>query len=106
MVRGLPLGSDWMNDMIARLRRDAQLEEAENADAVTDEVALDDAVLAEFYATHTGGWFDAALDVLGEQGQRDATPDPSASVVASTPRPRQRSVIEAFAAPSSVARSA
>jgi hypothetical protein len=95
-----------MNDQIARLRHDAELEETENADTVTGEVALDDAILAEFYATHSGVWFDPALEVLGERGQRNEAPDAGAQVDAATRRARQRSVLEALSAPSSVVRSA
>jgi hypothetical protein len=95
-----------MNDLIARLRRDAQLEETENADTVMGAVSLDDALLSEFYEAREGGWFDAALEALGERGQRDGAAAGEGQVVVPIRRARRWSVAEALAAPASVARSA
>jgi hypothetical protein len=96
-----------MDELIARLRRDAELEEPENGDtAPTGGPDLDDALIAEFYATHEGAWLDAALDALAEHGRQSLGAGRPEQPVARSWQPRQRSVVEALAAPATMARSA
>jgi hypothetical protein len=96
-----------MNELIARLRRDAELEESENGDAApAGGPNVDDALIMEFYATHEGAWFDAALDALAEHGWQGLGADSAGQPAVSSRQPRQRSVVEALAAPATTARSA
>lgn len=94
-----------MDDLIARLRRDAELEEAESIDEGASDAPLDDDLLAAYFDAHPGPWSDAALDWLSRQYEPGAVPVGPVST-ASLPRPVGRTVQEALSGPASLARSA
>jgi hypothetical protein len=95
-----------MDELVTRLRRDAELEEAEAADSNASGDAFDDALLTTYFATHLPTWSDAALEWLSQQGERDAQPSDSGDASPALPQPRARTVQEALAPEANLARSA
>jgi hypothetical protein len=94
-----------MDDLIARLRRDVELEEAESIDEGAKDAPLDDDLLASYFDAHPGPWSDVALDWLSRQYEPGAVPTGPIST-ASLPRPIGGTVQEALSGPASLARSA
>jgi hypothetical protein len=94
-----------MDDLIARLRRDADLEEAEGIDEVASDAPLDNELLAAYFDANPGPWSDAALDWLSRKYEPGVV-QVGRALTASLPRPIGRTVQEALSGPTSLARSA
>ncbi len=95
-----------MDELIARIRRDAEMEEAEATGSESSLVALDDALLTSFFASNSRTWPDTALEWLSQQGARDEPPPESQLASPALLQPRAQTVQDAFSTAANLARSA